>query len=124
MKHVTLNFEEDELLALDAFAEKRNLSRNGAVVHLLAEAMGGIPVPQVPLNNVRQAFAKELLKQAQKYVGVHPAKVDGDEVVKEHDPEAEEGKERFYANKQVHTQAPNFKKGGNPEDESQDPEDY
>lgn len=99
MKSVTMNFQEDEIAALDAFADKEGLSRNGAVTHLLASALGGIPVPQVPVGNVRAAFAKELLKQAQKYVGVRPVAVQDDEVVKLEDPEADRGLEEFYANK-------------------------
>ncbi len=124
MKHVTLNFEENELAALDEFAEKEGLSRNGAVTHLLASALGGVVVPQVPVGNVRAAFAKQLLIQAQRYTGVHPVVVEGAELVKLDDPGAEQAKEEFYANKYVPPVVPQKVKRRDPLDQTPDDEDY
>lgn len=99
MKHVSLSLEEDEVLALDRYADVEGLSRSGAISRLLATVMGGVTLPPVQTGNLRQAFARELLKQAQKYTGVQPVAVEGDELVVSHDPEAEAALDEFYANK-------------------------
>jgi hypothetical protein len=125
VKHISLNLEEDELEALDTYADKEGLSRNGAVTHLLAAALGGVAVPAVRTGNLRQAFAQALLKQAQLYTGVQPVVIEGDKLVKVEDPATDDT--QFYANKgavEYTKPVPQKLKKRSEYDQTPDEEDY
>lgn len=132
-----MSLRDEDLAALDAFAGARRLTR-GDAVGVLLETYGKSPVgsgrpsdddPEYippPPPDAKKALARAVLEQAQKYTGVQPVKVFGDEVVKGFDEEAERNLDAYYSNKITARSVSPGRRAAppTPEDLSQDPEDY
>jgi len=74
-----------------AFAEEHGLSVEEATLILSRRARAA----QEPQGG-RVAQARATLLAAQKRVGVHPVSVEGSDLKKEYDPDADVGKREFY----------------------------
>jgi hypothetical protein len=106
MKTVSINFQDADLERLDAYAEKHRLKRNAAVLRALdavldarkAAACETAASPSA-VPPAKLALGKAVLSGAQKYAGVHPVALEGDELSKIHDPDAERGLSEFYGKK-------------------------
>ncbi len=108
------------------FADAHGLSLDEAEVILARRARASSPT-KLSASTEKLKRALDALEAAQKKVGVHPVVVQGGEVAKSFDEEAERNLDRFYASKgcqerpmaKRHMRAPVAD-----EDVSQDPEDY
>jgi hypothetical protein len=81
---------EGRIMTPAEFAEAHSLSLEEA--RLILEKRNR-PAPD---PNSRLAMAREALVSAQKRVGVQPVRAEGEDLVKEYDPDADEGRVRFY----------------------------
>jgi hypothetical protein len=122
MKTVSVNFQDDDLERLDAWAASKRLKRNGAILALLDLALAyqtipnvnrdpsmpnpehsrnlGVvlhspPGPMVDLKSLKLATGKAVLGAAQDYVGVKHVAAVGDQVVEEW-PADEKARDEFY----------------------------
>jgi predicted transcriptional regulator len=118
VKNVTVNFEDEFVERLDAFARDHHLKRNGAIKMVFedyvgrkrwiaghavgyGEDAGGKESSNSQASPARAALASRVLELTQKRVGVHPVAVTSGGVEKLHDPDADVNLRSFYEKPEV-----------------------